>query len=90
MAKFVTNILKDALGLSEEDLVQFQQYIQQLKSEGPALVKRAELSEIRTNVIFKTLEKVYPDQFAAAKTEVIEQRKAAEARRQKAEAECKE
>jgi hypothetical protein len=88
--QFAAGVLKAALGLTEEDIGVFQQYIQQLKCEGPMLIKRAELSERRTLIIARTLEKVFPKEFEAAKNETIEQYKAMEAKRKKAEDECKE
>jgi hypothetical protein len=88
--QFAANVLKAALGLTEEDIGVFQQYIQQLKVEGPSMLKRAEMTERRTLIIARTLEKAFPTEFEAAKNETIEQYKAMEAKRKKAEADCKE
>jgi hypothetical protein len=85
--KWAAGILKETLGLSEEDIELLKQYIEQLKCEGPALAKRAEMSERRTLIIAKCLKMVYPDQWAAAENEVKEQYKAAAAKR-KAEQEA--
>lgn len=88
--KWAAEVIKVALGLTEEDMAEFKKYIDQLRCEGPALVKRAEMSERRTLIIARTLEKAFPKEFEAAKNETIEQYKAMEAKRKKAEAECKE
>jgi len=87
--QFAANVVKIALGLTDADMAEFKKYIEQLRCEGPALVKRAELSERRTLIIAKCLKMVYPDQWAAAENEVKEQYKAAAAKR-KAEQEASE
>jgi len=74
--RWAANVLKQALGLTEEDMEQFQTFIKSLKDQGPSLVKRAEMTEKRTLVIARVLKRVYPEQWAEAEKETLEQLKA--------------
>jgi len=74
--RWAANVLKEALGLTAEDMEQFQTFIKSLKDQGPSLVKRTELTEARILVIARCLKKAFPKEWDESERETLEQLKA--------------
>ena len=67
--KWAATVLKEALGLTAEDMEQVQAIVHELKTMGPALIKRLEASEARTLAVAIFLKKTNPELWKLAEEE---------------------